>query len=478
MTSLEQMTPAVKTWLKGTAGTPYGVEEGVRRVMARVPQTKQRSRWWPPSTIQSIGIRSHITAEPATSSHRVAWPARVSRPVMARPVLRPATAILTVALAVTLGGTLLVVPPLSPDPGAADAALPPVTQPAGNGVMTYARDGDIFVGDPTTGDETLIVGGPDDDSSPRFSPDGTRIAFLRGDPTLYDARLVVVGMDGSEPHDVTPAGWPMEFAWTPDGSALLVNEELAELPSVGGVLKLYEVAGTSDPRTLVPPLPFFPGGPYFDDSGPVAPMVRPPDGDLILSGDYHALDVFSRDLQERTTLAAGALEPYEPYGISWPAWSPDGSMIAFEVDRVEDRNAWTGSLGTFVLNADGSGLRRIGTGEGIGASWSPDGSRIAVGRVRESDRAGATLAAGAVVVIIDIATGAEQELEATRVEGKAEMGRGWLHEGWSWSPDGHSMVMLERHGTRPLVIDVETGEASELPWETDSLPSWQRVTIR
>ena len=48
-----------------------------------------------------------------------------------------------------------------------------------------------------------------------------------------------------------------------------------------------------------------------------------------------------------------------------PAWSPDGRRIAFP------------SSGIRVVNADGSGLRRL-TREGRGTpAWSPDGRRIA-----------------------------------------------------------------------------------------------------
>jgi hypothetical protein len=53
----------------------------------------------------------------------------------------------------------------------------------------------------------------------------------------------------------------------------------------------------------------------------------------------------------------------------------------------------------------------------------------------------------------------------------------WDYEGWSWSPDGRSIVMLERKGTRPIVVDVETGRVEELPWKADSAPSWQRIAM-
>jgi hypothetical protein len=57
----------------------------------------------------------------------------------------------------------------------------------------------------------------------------------------------------------------------------------------------------------------------------------------------------------------------------YPAWSPDGSRIAFQSTR-------DGISGIFVINADGSGLRRVTyTTGGIDydPTWSPDGARIA-----------------------------------------------------------------------------------------------------
>ena len=59
----------------------------------------------------------------------------------------------------------------------------------------------------------------------------------------------------------------------------------------------------------------------------------------------------------------------------WPAWSPDGTRIAYSLGPNGDRDIW-------VMNADGSGARQVTSGSPNDwyPTWSPDGQRIAFAR--------------------------------------------------------------------------------------------------
>lgn len=71
--------------------------------------------------------------------------------------------------------------------------------------------------------------------------------------------------------------------------------------------------------------------------------------------------------------------------VAAPAWSPDGSKIAFRCDL-------TSGSDICVVNADGSGLRRLTADSWFDDSpvWSPDGTRIAFA-TNSGDPTGATM---------------------------------------------------------------------------------------
>jgi Tol biopolymer transport system component len=73
--------------------------------------------------------------------------------------------------------------------------------------------------------------------------------------------------------------------------------------------------------------------------------------------------------------ADGSGERVLPTGgdASWPAWSTDGRRLAF---------ASAARRGLFVVNADGTGLRRVTrtTTLDVQPAWSPDGRRLAFAR--------------------------------------------------------------------------------------------------
>jgi len=73
------------------------------------------------------------------------------------------------------------------------------------------------------------------DSAPRLSPDGTRLAFLRGDGK-DKSQVFVVDAGGGEPVQATDAPLGVsEFAWSPDGAAIGFLARVAERGRYGSV---------------------------------------------------------------------------------------------------------------------------------------------------------------------------------------------------------------------------------------------------
>jgi Tol biopolymer transport system component len=108
-----------------------------------------------------------------------------------------------------------------------------------------------------------------------------------------------------------------------------------------------------------------------------------------------------------------------------PAWSSDGTRIAFALDSGGPGCC----LSLWAMNADGTGLARMGDVRGSNPTWSPDGTRIAF------LLSGKDLEAATRVAIMDAEDG-----DVTPVSEA-----GWWGEP-SWSPDGSSILTSRDRG--------------------------------
>jgi Tol biopolymer transport system component len=352
-----------------------------------------------------------------------------------------AVALLTIALVI---GALVVA-------GSQQRRLPAPFGRAANGVISYASNGDLYLGDPLTGESRLVLGGDTYDIEPAFSRDGTRIAFLRlldpGNDRVF--RIMAMDADGSNVHVVTPE--PVEspnwWDWTPAGDIIVATGPTS--PTRGIIL--YEGAGVASPRTLL------------DGMTVDAPVYRPPHSrELLFRGltlNEAGIYVMNADGSGLRALIPPATSENLGVTLMEPRYSPDGQQIAFH-----EWDAATETMRLYVMNADGTGRRELGARPGIWFTgwpvWSNDGTRIAATHAPRG-------AAGAGPwVVIDVRTDTVVRTGPPAPESGSRI---------EWAPDDSSILMSWDNGSKQVLLDPTGGPAVELPWKAASYPSWQRV---
>lgn len=192
------------------------------------------------------------------------------------------------------------------------------------------------------------------DSYPAWSPDGRRIAFTAnlGTRTVVD----VINADGTGRERLTAGGGDDAMpAWSPDGTTIALDD------NISGHVDLISVDGQRR-RPLIPKRASLPA--WSPEGNEIAFVSGDGRRLALTSGDIYVVDVNGGHQQ---LLARDG---------TFPAWSPDGTKIAF----LRNSGRWSEQAGVWVMNADGSGKRRLWShaAEGGRLSWSPDGTAIAL----------------------------------------------------------------------------------------------------
>jgi len=141
-------------------------------------------------------------------------------------------------------------------------------------------------------------------------------------------------------------------------------------------------------------------------------------------------------------------------GVSEPAWSPDGTKIAFVGGGASDDVPATGSI--YVANANGSGLRRLSASDSDSApTWSPDGKTIAY------ERATAMLKSSDVFLIhVD---GSAPRKIAAGVQ---------VFSNLAWSPDGTQIAYLQAGASGIFTMNPDGSGQHELNRVRATSPTW------
>jgi CSLREA domain-containing protein len=205
-----------------------------------------------------------------------------------------------------------------------------------------------------------------DDFGPVWSPDGTKLAFVREVNGL--GQLFVMNDDGSNEANISNGSGPVnEAAWSPDGTKLVFSSDRS-----GGGTEIYVMnADGSNPSQLTDAPGSYNYFPAWSPDGTKIAFVS------FRNGVSNEIYVMNSDGSNQTPLTVN--DNNDP-GIHnfYPTWSPDGSRIAFESGR-------DGIGNVYVMDADGSNPTRLTTAGGGSPTWSPDGTQIAFMSVRDGN---------------------------------------------------------------------------------------------
>jgi DNA-binding winged helix-turn-helix (wHTH) protein/Tol biopolymer transport system component len=248
--------------------------------------------------------------------------------------------------------------------------------------LVYGTPEGLRLHDMVRGDSTpLTRPGPGDvaDLQPRFSPDGSTVAFFRSVPGGRSLWSVPVGVPAGVRAMGSPSGLSYGLAWLGPQGPILASVDWSG----------FRALHVFDPATRNSTLAGARGAQFPD-------VAR--GGDIVYESAQYQANLHWLDTASPETTRV--LWPSTRYSND-PAVAPDGRRIAFTSNR-------DGIASLFVGTLEGDARRIPVQGDGVFAhlAWAPDGSALYAVRdvVGSKD--------GTFAVKIDVATGAVQTLAA------------------------------------------------------------------
>ena len=260
--------------------------------------------------------------------------------------------------------------------GLVAASKPAAAQSTGpDGKIAYGtNDFDIYVMNADGTNPLNLTNSPDaSESGPVWSPDGTRIAYVRSHyyPNGFTYNdIYVMNADGSDRTNLTRTSENDEFSptWSPDSRriAFVKSEVHPTITEDWGIFVMNADGSNVDSLTNdVSSLP-------YEES---TPAWSPVDNRIAFSGvrdGKRRIMVMDDKGNGQKVLSSSGLYDHDQN----PAWSPDGTKITFMRELQEEGYQWD----VFVMNAsDGSeqtNLTQHPNGD-MFPTFSPDGTKIA-----------------------------------------------------------------------------------------------------